>query len=89
MPAHSEFASSEMVYNKISCLLQEDETTREGTRENNKNGAKLTILFPGAPCFILRSLDQKESDGLWERELVPLRSKEIGARQPPCSIFIA
>ena len=53
MHAHSEFASSEMVYNQISCFLQEDGTTREGTRENNKNGAKLTILSPGAPGFIL------------------------------------
>lgn len=66
MHAHSEFASPEMVYNQISCFLQEDGTTREGTRENNKNGAKLTIFSPGAPVFILRSLDQKESsDELW------------------------
>ena len=68
--------------------MQEDGTTREGTRENNKNGAKLTILSPGAPRFILRSLDQKESDGLWKRELLPLRSKEIGARQPPAQFSL-
>ena len=37
-----------MVYNQLSCcILTEDVTTREGTRENNKNDVKSTILSQG------------------------------------------
>lgn len=36
MHAHSEFASSEMVYNQISCFWLEDGTTREAREKTTK-----------------------------------------------------
>ena len=56
-----------MVYNQLSCcILTEDVTTREGTRENNKNDVKSTILSQGRqPRSQVLSVGQERTRGCW------------------------